>query len=69
MSDRQIERGIREYLKARNIGGLTVWDIRAENGVASVRGRAESIFAKRACWECCRHVTGVRAVIDLVDLA
>jgi len=69
MSDRKIERGIQEYLKARQIGGLTVWDIQAENGIATVRGRAESVYAKRACWECCRHVTGVRAVIDLVELA
>jgi osmotically-inducible protein OsmY len=69
MSDRKIERGIQEYLKARRIGGLIVWDVRAENGIATVRGRAESGFAKRACWECCRHVTGVRAVIDLVELA
>jgi osmotically-inducible protein OsmY len=69
MSDRKIERGIQEYLKARQIGGLIVWDIHAENGIATVRGRAESVFAKRVCWECCRHVTGVRAVIDLVELA
>jgi hypothetical protein len=37
--------------------------------VATVRGRAESSFAKRVCWECCRRVTGVRAVVDLVELA
>jgi osmotically-inducible protein OsmY len=69
MSDRNLERGIVEYLKTRRIGGLTIWDVHAENGVATVRGRADSPFAKRVCWECCRHVSGVRWVVDLVELA
>jgi osmotically-inducible protein OsmY len=69
MSDRNLERGIRELLKARNIGGLTIWEVHAHDGIATVRGRAQSAFAKRACTECCRRVTGVRAVIDLVELA
>jgi hypothetical protein len=69
MSDRKIERGILEYLKRRRICGLTIWEVHAENGVATVRGRAFSKFAKRVCNECCRHVTGVRAVIDFVELA
>lgn len=69
MSDQNIERGILEYLKARHIGGLTVWGVHSEHGIATVRGRADSGFAKRVCRECCRRVTGVRAVVDLVELA
>jgi osmotically-inducible protein OsmY len=69
VSDRNLERGIRELLKVRHIGGLTIWEVHAENGIATVRGRAESAYAKRACRECCRHVSGVRGVVDLVELA
>jgi osmotically-inducible protein OsmY len=68
VSDRSLERGILELLKARHIGGLTIWEVHAHEGIATVRGRAESPFAKRACRECCRHVTGVRGVIDQIEL-
>jgi len=68
MSDQNIERGILEFLKARHISGLTVAEVHADHGIATVRGSAETIFAKRVCWECCRRVTGVRAVVDLVEL-
>jgi osmotically-inducible protein OsmY len=69
VSDRNLERGILEFLKARNIGGLTIWGVHAQDGIATIRGRAQTAFAKRACSECCRRVTGVRGVIDLVELA
>ncbi len=68
MSDRNIERGIVEYLKSRRISGLTVWEVHSEHGIATVRGTAQSTFAKHVCRECCRRVTGVRAVVDLVEL-
>lgn len=69
MSDQNIERGIVEVLKRRHIAGLTVRDVHVDRGTATVSGRADSAFAKRACWECCRRVTGVRTVVDLVELA
>lgn len=69
MSDQNIERGILEFVKSRRIPGLTLREVHVERGIAVVRGNADTTFAKRACWECCRRVTGVRAVVDLVDLA
>jgi osmotically-inducible protein OsmY len=69
MSDQNIERGIVELLKRRPIAGLTVRDVHVASGTATVCGRAETAYAKRACWECCRRVTGVRMVVDLVELA
>jgi osmotically-inducible protein OsmY len=68
MSDQNIERGIVEFLKRRHIAGLTLANVHVDRGTATVCGSAESIFAKRACWECCRRVTGVRAVVDLVEV-
>jgi osmotically-inducible protein OsmY len=68
MSDQNIERGILEFLKARHISGLTVSEVHAAHGIATVRGTAATTFAKRVCRECCRRVTGVRAVVDLVEL-
>jgi hypothetical protein len=49
MSDQRIERGILEFLKARHITGLTVSEVHADRGIATVRGSAETIFAKRVC--------------------
>jgi osmotically-inducible protein OsmY len=69
MSDQNIERGIVEILKRRHIAGLTVRDVRVDRGTATVCGLADTVYAKRTCWECCRRVTGVRTVVDLVELA
>jgi osmotically-inducible protein OsmY len=69
MSDQNIERGIVEFLKRRQIAGLTVRGVHVDRGTATVSGHAESVYAKWACWECCRRVTGVRTVVDLVELA
>jgi hypothetical protein len=69
MSDERIEQGILEFVKARQIAGLTLTEVHADHGVATVRGRAATTLAKRVCWECCRRVTGVRFVVDLVELS
>ncbi|HUE15347.1 MAG TPA: BON domain-containing protein [Planctomycetaceae bacterium] len=69
MSDQNIERGILEFLKARHIDGLAIDNVHVERGVAIVHGSAQTVFAKHVCWECCRRVTGVRSVVDLVELA
>jgi osmotically-inducible protein OsmY len=69
MSDQNIERGIVEFLKTRQIQGLTVLNVHVDRGTATVSGSAQSIYAKIACRECCRRVAGVRAVVDQVDLA
>ncbi|MEX0700756.1 MAG: BON domain-containing protein [Planctomycetales bacterium] len=68
MSDEHLTHGIRELLKARHIPGLDIDEVRAERGVIHVRGEARSPFAKQTCYECCRHVTGVRGVVDEVRL-
>ena len=59
---------ILEFVKARQIAGLTLTEVRADHGIATVRGSAATAFAKRVCWECVRRVTGVRYVVDLVEL-
>ncbi|HXY33322.1 MAG TPA: hypothetical protein VEI07_03780 [Planctomycetaceae bacterium] len=69
MSDERIEHGILEFVKARQIPGLTLTEVHADHGIATICGRASTALAKRICWECCRRVTGVRAVVDLVELS
>ncbi len=69
MSDERIERGILEFVKARHIPGLALSEVHAEHGIATIRGWAATALAKHLCWECCRRVTGVRAVVDLVQLS
>lgn len=44
-------------------------EVHAEHGIATIRGWAATALAKHLCWECCRRVTGVRAVVDLVQLS
>lgn len=68
MSDEHLTHGVRELLRIRHIPDLDVADVWTELGVVHVCGDARTDFAKRTCYECCRHVTGVRAVIDEIRL-
>lgn len=68
MNDDRLTTGVRELLKMRRIPGLEVDAVWAEQGIIHVRGAASSEFARRACHECCRRVTGVRGVISDVRL-
>jgi osmotically-inducible protein OsmY len=69
MSDRQLERGIVEFLKTRRLDPVRPFHVEARDGVVTVRGAVATGFAKRACYECCRHVAGVRRVVDEVEVA
>ena len=46
MSDERIEQGILEFVKTRQIAGLTLTEVHADHGVATVRGRAATTLAK-----------------------
>lgn len=69
MSDSNIEHGIVEFLRARQVIGLHSLNVHAHQGVAEVRGWAESVAARKLCIECCSRVTGVRQVIDMLEVA
>ena len=69
MSDSQLTHGIHELLKARRIAGVHAFYVELHNGVAVIRGRVASPFAKWACYECCRRVPGVRRVVDELQSA
>ena len=69
MSDHQLEHGISELLKARYIGGLRWFHVEARLGIATIRAQVTSAFARVACYECCRHMPGVRRVIDQIEIA
>ena len=68
MTDNRITRGIQELLKQRRIDGLGPIKVETHCGIVWIRGRVTSEFARRACYECCRRVTGVRRVIDELQM-
>ena len=69
MSDSHIEHGIYEFLKARDVAGLHYLNVQAHNGIAELRGLADSAMVRALCVECCRRVTGVRQVIDMLEVS
>ena len=69
MSDSHIERGIREFLKLQRVSGIHDLHVQARQGVAEVWGWADSMFLRQVCIACCRRVTGVRQVIDHLQVA
>ncbi|MGE3315716.1 MAG: BON domain-containing protein [Planctomycetaceae bacterium] len=68
MSDSQVEHGIRELLKARRISGLQWFEVESRHGVATIRACVNSEFSHRTCYECCRHMPGVRYVVDRIEV-
>lgn len=68
MSDAHIEHGIVELLKIRVVHGLTDLEVHAHLGIAEVCGRAATPAVRQLCLECCRRVTGVRQVVDRLQV-
>jgi len=68
MSNQRLRRGILEYLKKRQLPSVLSVDVETEDGVATLRGVVTSPYARWACRECCRHVTGVIRVIDELQI-
>ncbi len=68
MSDYQVEHGIRELLRARRISGLRWFEVESRQGIATIRAQVNSEFSHRTCYECCRHVPGVRYVVDHIEV-
>lgn len=68
MSDKQVEHGIRELLKARHINGLRWFEVESRHGIATIRAQVNSEFSHRTCYECARRVPGVRYVVDHIEV-
>lgn len=69
MSDLQLVHGIHEVIKARHIPGINWLHAEARDGIVYLRGQVNSRYTQWSVLECSRHVTGVRQVVNEVQVA
>jgi hypothetical protein len=63
-----LERRIVNVLHARGVPGLAGLQLHADRGHVILKGTFPSPRAQWLCVECCRHVPGVIAVVDLTSV-
>jgi hypothetical protein len=63
-----LERRILNVLRARCVPGLVGLELSADGGQVVLKGILPSPRAQWLCVECCRHVPGVIAVVDLTSV-
>ena len=66
--DYDLERRIALFLSQRGVPRKRNFQVNAECGTVTLRGRLPSPQAKRYCLECCRHVAGVIRIIDQLEV-
>lgn len=67
-SSDELERRLASFLHARGVPGASTLVFKDDRGIVMIRGKLPSPAAKRLCLECCRHVAGVLALIDQVEI-
>ena len=67
-SDRELELRVICFLETKHVPGLQHIEARAQAGVVTLTGRVYTFYEKQLCNQCCRHVTGVRQLINAVEV-
>ena len=62
-----LQRRVTNFLARRGIP-TQLLRVEEESGTVIVRGCLPSLHAKWLCLECCRHVAGVMAVVDDIEV-
>lgn len=68
LEDRELERRVVGFLKARHVPSLRHLAVEANNGTVTLRGRVYSFYEKQLCQHCCQRVAGVVRLVDAVDV-
>lgn len=67
-ADRDLERRIVNFLSRRHVPGLRQLEVKANNGIVTLRGQVRSFYEKQLSHHCCRRVAGVVQLIDAVEV-
>ena len=67
-SDRDLEHRVICFLETKHVPVFRHLEVRAQAGVVTLTGRVFTFYEKQLCTQCCRHVTGVRQLINAVEV-
>jgi osmotically-inducible protein OsmY len=68
VTDRDLEHRVAHCLHDRNVSALRHIAVRADSGTVTLRGTVTSFYQKQLCISACRHVPGVTALVDEVEV-
>jgi hypothetical protein len=68
LSDHELELRVIRFLEAKHVPALRSLEVRAQAGVVTLTGRVYTFYEKQLCNQCCRHVTGVRQLLNAVEV-
>jgi len=66
-ADDDLGRRLRSALHQQGISNTESLAVEVYSGKVTISGRLPSTRAKALCVECCRHIAGVRQLIDMLD--
>lgn len=66
--DRDLEARVIHNLALHHVPGVRWLDIRARNGVVTLRGKVRSFHQRQLCVHCSRRVAGVFELVDRLEV-
>jgi osmotically-inducible protein OsmY len=66
--DRELEKKIRDALEHNGRVHLKQLRVDVINGVATVQGRVPSYYERQLCIRSCHKVSGIREVVDRIEV-
>jgi osmotically-inducible protein OsmY len=66
--DRELERRVVNYLAQQHFPRLQRMEVKARQGVVSIRGRVNSYYERQLCINCCQRVAGVIQLDDGIEV-
>lgn len=66
--DRELERRVLIYLEQQHFPQLHAVEVKARQGIVTIRGRVSSFYERQLCIHCCQRVAGVVQVNDQVEV-
>jgi len=67
-SDRALEDRVMRFLEAKHVPALRYLEVKAQAGIVTLTGRVYTFYEKQLCNQCCRRVSGVRQLVNEVDV-
>ena len=66
--DHDLKRRVINYLAQQHFPQLHAVEVRAWQGVVTIRGRVSSFYERQLCINCCQRVAGVVQVNDQIEV-
>jgi osmotically-inducible protein OsmY len=68
LSDRDLERRVKGFLKHQHFASLRKIEVNSQSGVVTISGRVNSFHERQLCINCCQRVAGILGLNDRIEV-